>query len=344
MSQTNEPPAPPAPPATTPAPAPPASAGAAAAESLLERRAAGFAPEELVSDLRGLPFSALFPVGAWLADRPWNLLWVRWFLFFAFFPLLLGALLGSDLTLNKVAWGYGLYFAVLWAVLLHLCLRPERVPVRRTIGIFLFTVMIGIPLLFAAQKLPIVRTLYTASDSVSLVPRALGYILGVGLIEEATKAFPLYWLFLHQKKPAGLREIIFLGAISGLAFGVAEAVNYSFRYAVYTEFDLMGYGDYILTQLLRFISLPLLHALWAAVVAYFIGLAMHAPQRKNALLIVGLGAMAIVHGVYDVFATLRSVALSNWGTLAIAAVSGLIFVGYARSGERALAPLRATAR
>ena len=293
-------------------------------QELLEQRAgAGASFGRVWRELRSLPFPVLFPVRDWLADRPWNLLWVRWFAFFAFFPMLLYAVYREQVTLQQAAWSFGLYFAMIWGLLLHLCLRPGRVSTRRVVGVAAFTALVGVNVLLACQRLPVISDFYTATDSASLLGRLTGYILGVGILEETTKALPLLWLFLHRRAAGGLREALYLGACSGLGFGVAEAVSYSFAYASWHANLMLGDGGWVLAQLLRFITLPLLHALWAGVVGYFVGLAAMLPHRAWGLVAVGIGVVAIVHGLYDT--------LGPWSSFALALFSFLVFVGYTRT-------------
>src|SRR5439155_9315449 len=167
------------------------------------------------------------------------------------------------------------------------CIRPQGIRKRTILGIAAFTAFIGINFLLLCQQLPVVRDFYKAATSANLIGRTFGFVFGVGLLEEATKAIPLYWRYIHRQKPVNLRECAFLGCISGLAFGVAEGVLYLVLYALGREMGLMGYGDYLSVQFLRLITLPLLHALWAGSMGYFVGMAAQTPNKRNALLAVG---------------------------------------------------------
>src|SRR5690349_13832967 len=42
-----------------------------------------------VHEMKLIGFGNLLPYKDWLADKPWNLVWVRWFVGIAFFPLML---------------------------------------------------------------------------------------------------------------------------------------------------------------------------------------------------------------------------------------------------------------
>jgi RsiW-degrading membrane proteinase PrsW (M82 family) len=234
--------------------------------------------------------------------------------------------------LENAAWALGLYFACLWCLLLNYSIRPGPISAGRFLFCGLFTSLVGIALLLAAQNLPGIRTLYAATKARSLPEQVVGYVLGVGILEEATKLLPLYWLFVHRKEPTTPREAAFLGCVSGLSFGVTEAVMYSLRYALGLRSGALGFGDYLVVQVLRLISLPLLHALWAGVTGYFVGLAAAVPSRSRALIVIGLGITALIHGLYDVNS-------DSWIGVLIGVISLLVFVAYARSAEYVVANL-----
>ena len=116
----------------------------------------------------------------------------------------------------------------------------------------------------------------------------------------------------------------FIGAVSGLAFGVAESVNYSYLYAHGLVQGRIGLGGYMIAQFLRLISLPLLHACWSAVVGYFIGLAHLHRGPARSLIGFGIGIAAVLHGFYDTLS-------GSWAGLGVAALSLIVFVSYVRT-------------
>ena len=281
---------------------------------------------ELKEDLRSLNWSAVVPLRVWRDDRFWKLGWVRWLAFLAFFPLALSKFFSRDVSLDDAAWALGAYFALLWCLILYRCLQPGTVDLGKIVFSAGFTVVVGMTLLLAAQKLPGIKHLYAATEVPDPLPRIIGYVLGVGVLEETTKVLPLYWLFIHRKNPTTVRRTAFLGCISGLAFGVDEAVMYSLGYAADVSGGRFGFGRYLVVQILRLISLPLLHALWAGVTGYFVGLAATFPARARALIVVGVGGVAVLHGFYDVFS-------SGWIGVALGVLSLMLFLGYARSTD-----------
>ena len=202
---------------------------------------------------------------------------------------------------------------------------------RRNIGIVIgFTAVIGIIIVLVLQQLPFISTLYSATEWSFSPFRLVGYVFGVGLVEESVKLLPVWWLATKMKEIRTPREAAFYAGISGLAFGVAEAVSYSINYtqinALANLYGGLGNGNYVLWEFLRLISLPFLHCVFSGIAGNYLGLSLLAPQRRTALLLLGLGLAALVHGLYDFFS-------GNWLALVVAALAILMFVAYVRSAE-----------
>ncbi len=282
--------------------------------------------QETVQELKLIGLGNLLPYKDWLIDKPWNLIWVRWFIGAALFPLFLVFWAStSQFEFHSVAFMFGLYFALLWAVVLYFLLLP-RLAFNRIAQVGLFTMTVGIALALILQQLPFVSSLYSATNSASIVGRLIGFVLGVGIVEELTKALPIWWLYVHKRNEDSLSTIVFLGCISGFAFGVAEAVNYSLAYVLGFKFGMLGSGDYLLSQLTRLITLPLLHAVWAGTACYFVALASVNRHVSKGLLIAGLVIAATLHGLYDSFS-------SSVIGVPVAVLSVLLFISYYRSGQ-----------
>jgi len=296
-------------------------------------RLAQAAAGKLLADIRSLKFSALFPIESWVAERPWTIGWVQALAFLAFYPVALGLLYDSfhsdDLTsqLKTSAWALGFYFAAIWGAILYRTIKPARVEPQIVISTFFFTAIIGIAIDLTVQVMPVFAQLYSASDSPEVGWQLFGFVCGVGVVEESVKALPPYYWFLIQKKPTTPREAAFIGVLSGLAFGVAEAVSFSIKYANERVAGTLTPGAFLIHQFVRMISLPLLHALWSGVVGYFIGLAATFPRKRTAILTVGIASMALIHGTYDTFS-------STWFAFGLCVLSLLLFVMYMRSAEK----------
>jgi len=287
-------------------------------------------------ELLAISWKDLFPFAAWFRDEPWTLVWVQALVFAYATPLFLLQIFSeTELTLTKAAWSFSTYFALLWAIFLHRLLRPEKIGISRLVGLWLFTSTIGV---VAVMVISIVGTMIpglnaaleasNADTSASLMTRFFGMTVGVGLIEEAVKLFPIYWLAGRQSTiRMPMRTIVFLGIISGLAFGATEAILYSYGYveSLANAGVEAAAGSYIAVQILRFISLPFLHAVWCGITSYFFGLSTTSKKGSRVLPLVGLCTVALLHGSYNTFA-------DSWIGFGITLLSMFIFVGYIRTG------------
>jgi protease PrsW len=277
-----------------------------------------------------LRIDTILPLGVWLRDKPWNQFWVRWFLAYALLPLALVYFINDDT--NNIAfgaWFFGLYFAILWLMVLYATMNPGRPDVRLLGQVAIFTAFVGVVIVMLLQQFPPFNVLYAGTrieGELGILPRLVGFVLGVGVVEEGTKALPLYLFCYRRGYNASPLMYSFIGAVSGLAFGVAESVNYSYLYAHGLMVGRIGLGGYMIAQFLRLISLPLLHACWSAIVGYFVGLAQLHRGPAKSLFAFGIGIAAVLHGTYD--------ALSSSGLgLAVAALSLIMFVSYVRTSS-----------
>jgi RsiW-degrading membrane proteinase PrsW (M82 family) len=148
----------------------------------------------------------------------------------------------------------------------------------------------------------------------------------VGVLEETTKVLPIWWLYVYNRNEDSLSTIVFLGCISGFAFGVAEAADYSITYALGLESGSIGFSSYLIAEMTRLITLPLLHAVWTGIFGYFVALASANRHVGTGLLLGGLLITASLHGLYDTFS-------DSLIGVALALLSIVVFISYYRSGQ-----------
>ena len=302
-------------------------------EEMSQRRVAGRDGSGFLAELRRLGLQNLLPWRIWLRDRPWDLVLVRWLLFFTLAPLLMTTIAYAfGPRFQSIALSYAIYFALMWGTVLYLFIRPERIGVVDVLRVGLFTLFSGLALLSFYQQLPWVQALYRAAHGDALVSRLIGFVLGVGVAEESVKLLPILWIFLYRKEPGTLREVTFLACVSGFAFGIAEAALYSVGYAVSLTRGQLGFEQFVVVQYARLITLPLLHAVFTGIAGYFVGLALTHAALSRALCAGGLVIAALLHGAYNTFS-------SGAVGLAVAIVTVLMFVGYVRNTDAIQAEL-----
>jgi len=318
------------------------------------------AVKSTVNEFRSLDYGDLVPFRKILSKALLRKKAVRWVIGFGLYPLVLMFLKQQcDWSFEGSTWWVGGYFCLFWAAYFYGILHPQGKVWQRGVKWAFFTVMVGLPLLLFAKQFPIIRSLYLGTESQTFVFRLVGFVLGVGILEETCKALPLLLFALRKKEVIPLENGIFLGMMSGFGFALAEVVQYSIGYwtktasistlaiaqAVDNSTNMLGQvnaaafgsqmkelmpqlvevsGAVLLAQIVRFMTLPLLHACWAGVVGWFVATASHRHGNPWPVVVVGILFTATLHGLYDVF----SDGLLGIG---IAAISLLTFMGYLES-------------
>jgi RsiW-degrading membrane proteinase PrsW (M82 family) len=308
------------------------------------------APARTAAQKRAARLNDLLPIGDWLRHRSFRSWPVLLFLVLICAPVIALVVLGDNptaRTFDDVAWIFAAYFALAWLLLLGVIVRPEHV----TKSMLLLVTVIAL-----ATQVPLAIALETALQSNT--NNLAQSIFTVGLPEELVKALPVVaiGLIFWRRRDLQPRDYLFLGAVSGLAFGAAEVVHYFTVTGVAQFFQivqssipsinqLVSNGNspsasvfavligpvrfFILEFVWRFITDPISHACWAGLSGYFIGLAMSKRHSWYLVSWIGLAAAAVLHG------------LNDWGRvnggplwIVVVAVSGILFLGYAKVGSR----------
>jgi RsiW-degrading membrane proteinase PrsW (M82 family) len=275
--------------------------------------------------LDAFPWEVVFPIRKWVQTRPWGSAWGLLLLLGVLAPLLfVGTVsVAGDPTaeLHRVSAFFGVYFAIGWLLILRSVIRPERLGWQLPVAIAALTALLGAPLAGAVEQ-------GLLGDS---RPGLLGFIAVVGLVEEAVKWGAVYLLVYRPGHRLTPLTYMYLGVVAGLAFGVAEAINYSVLYAhSFGAIGVAGIGAYTAAALVRLTVLPLLHACMTGISCFFLGLAAWQPSRRLPLILVGLGLAALLHGLYD----------DLGGSWVVAGAIAALFVAYIASGESIEAELR----
>jgi protease PrsW len=196
---------------------------------------------------------------------------------------------GTYLTFYAIA----LYFSVIWGIFFYYLFRTKQVTTRNTIVLFFLTQLSAL-LLTGLQRFPPLNILYGMTQSGNLILRLSGFTLGVGVMEETIKALPLLFLIRRAKEPLVPQTLVFYGLISGIGFGVLEAVLYQT-----TINTTLAYNEAFFMNIARLTSLPFLHAIWCGIAGYFLSFAHIFPKYRRSLYLLAIGIPAILHGLYD---------------------------------------------
>jgi RsiW-degrading membrane proteinase PrsW (M82 family) len=291
----------------------------------------------------------LLPLGDWLRHHSLRSWPVLLFLALICVPSIALLILGgspSASTFDHVAWIFAAYFALAWLLLLGVIIRPGHVT---------RPMLVVVAAIALATQVPLAVALETALHASNV---SLGQsIFTIGIPEELAKALPVLAVAVIYRRWRDLtpRDYLFVGAVSGLAFGASEVVRYftvngvgqfylTVRSAIPQIEQLISTGHsaatslfavlispvlyFILDFVWRFVTDPVSHACWSGLTGYFIGLAATGRHRWYQVAWIGLAVAAILHGLND---WSRVNGHPVW-ILAVL-VSGILFLGYAKVGS-----------
>jgi RsiW-degrading membrane proteinase PrsW (M82 family) len=207
---------------------------------------------------------------------------------------------------HAILYGLALWSMALWSMLLYRLFADRELSFRLAFGTVLFTCFIGLPILEIWLFLPPDITGWMITRNF-LAFRLSGYVFGVGVREELTKALPLIALALFTHRMRKPIHGLLLGMMSGIGFAGAENVYYVFRtldeaLRAVKQTGLAGYLVMpIYNNVVRMAMTPFLHACFSAIFGYFIALSAANRRHRIVFFLLGLGLSSLLHGLYDTF-------------------------------------------
>jgi RsiW-degrading membrane proteinase PrsW (M82 family) len=267
------------------------------------------------TQVAGSPGS-LLPLRAWMRNpvlRSWP---------FLLFVALVAAppaglvIIGPNPTaasFRDASWVFAAYFAVAWLLLIGVIVRPAQISRQLLAFVVVIALVTQIPLALALEA-----ALHANSSNL------LSSVLTIGLSEELAKAIPIAVVAVMLRNRLSPVDYLFLGAVSGLAFGASEVVRYfTSGFGIGRESP----GNLVLDYVWRFLTDPVTHACWAGLTGYFIGLAVSGQRKWYRVGWIGLAMAMILHGLND-----WDVINSHATWVVVVAVSSVLFLSYAKAG------------
>jgi RsiW-degrading membrane proteinase PrsW (M82 family) len=282
--------------------------------------------EHLLDDIRSFQLKWIVPFDTALSPKILENRSVWLMLIFGFFPLAVLSL-GLVQTVQGLIFALLAYYCMAWGGYFYYFVCKSSVDFWVGVGSMAFTVFIGVPFLRIVETLPGISDVLLWTRASDPLWQILGYVAGVGPLEELTKALPVLLLAYGFGKVTKPLDGIFYGAMSGLGFAVVEGS----LYVSHSELNVP------VQAFIRTTTLPFMHALWAATSGYFISLALINKRRGVALVLLGIAVPAVHHGLYDSFS----------GTplgLLLAAFIYLLFVAYMERSQNMVAELEQAER
>ncbi len=259
----------------------------------------------------------VLPGRDWWQSAAWRRGSLGLFLACALTPFILLQATADDTDVRHAAWGFTIYYAIIWLIALKALIKPEPVSTWRLAQVVAITAVAGVSVAITVER-------HLAANASTLARS----ILTVGLPEELAKALPLLIVVLTAGASFKPRTYMYLGAVSGLAFGAVESVSYT---ALYGDAIQQTGDTRLVTGIIwRLLTDSLFHAALAGIVGVFIGFAAAVRRRQLALISGGLAFAAILHGAYDRTA-------GHWLGTVVAALVLLTFAGYIHRSDELVA-------
>ena len=224
----------------------------------------------------------------------------RFVFFLAMGPLAIAHLDRTDFIL----WGIALYSALLWAMFVYRLFAGRDLPFAWAIGMVFVTCFVMVLLLQIYLAIPPDLTGWLVTRDFVLFQLA-GYVLGVGVREEMTKALPLLVLAMFSSRMKNPLTGLVLGFMSGIGFAVAENVLYVYKTVSHAVSLTQESGHFanlvvpVYNNVIRMAMGPFVHGCLSGIFGYFIALGTVDARRRFFLLLAGLGVAASLHGLYD---------------------------------------------
>jgi len=228
-------------------------------------------------------------------------------------PLLIISVTRTDAQLTLFA----LFFALVWGVVFKLFILQDEASWKWPIASLFFTGIVGLWALLFMYTFLLPEFYLDLADSGNLVVSLIGFVLQVGLWEESLKAVPVLALAFWLGRKLSPMHLLTVGVFSGLGFAAFENMDYANRaisqsYSLTRDFGISGLVEGVqaamVTVLLRAVSLVFAHAVFAGIVAYFVAAAAARTHGRTALIMLGVGLAALLHGLYDWLAGLQTTA------------------------------------
>jgi RsiW-degrading membrane proteinase PrsW (M82 family) len=224
----------------------------------------------------------------------------RFVFFLAMGPLAIAHLDRTDFIL----WGIALYSALLWAMFVYRLFAGRDLGFGWAIGMVFVTCFVMVPLLQVYLSVPPDVTQWLTTRRFVAFQLA-GYVLGVGLREEMTKALPLLVLAAFSHRMKNPLTGLVLGFMSGIGFAVAENVLYVYKTVSHAVSMTQETGHLanlvvpVYNNVIRMAMGPFVHGCLSGIFGYFIALSTVDARRRFFLLGAGLAVAASLHGLYD---------------------------------------------
>lgn len=182
---------------------------------------------------------------------------------------------------------FGLLPSIIWLLFfLRKDIHPE--PKKKVVKIFFWGILITLPAIFIERG---IFEIFSKFD----LPQILNIFFGIALVEETLKYLVVREEVISDPDFDEPLDAMLYMIIAALGFAALENLLFFFS----PEIFLLSFGEVLILASFRFITATFLHALCSGLVGYFLAWSFFKIRNKTLLIITGLGAATILHGLYN---------------------------------------------
>jgi hypothetical protein len=272
-------------------------------------------PNKLASDLQTLLPQLLLP---WeeLKSRRWvrDLKWIG-LLLLGSFPMIAFALGGANLPV--IFWGFALYFAAVWAVFFYFFFQPGEGAWKPALICFFFSGVIALLAFFPILQMGAESWRDVLIFSPNILVKFFGELVTVAIPQYLIGMAPILFFLRPGGPTPSLPTMVFCGLISGLSWGMAEAINWQLDHSVRDQ----SVPTFYLQSILQLTMAPFMLAVWTGLGAFFLTLARLHPSRKYGLWLIAVCLPLLLQSIH----TAASV---TWITVVVDLFATFLFLTY----------------
>ena len=176
---------------------------------------------KIVCQTKSLDWKQIIPIASIVEDKPWNLRWVRWLLWFTCtFFLINHYLAASDITVDQAVFLLLANGGLALALAMTFIIKPERVEFRRITMLALPSLSLTTAMFILASKFSFINSLFQSTTSYGAVKRICAILVTV-LIGQLILTAPFALIYIKKKQGDAANSIVYYGLLSGLALGLA---------------------------------------------------------------------------------------------------------------------------
>ncbi len=231
---------------------------------------------EFVSQNRSFNWKNVIPLKEIFQDKPWDLLWVRWALWFVGSLCLVERLVSaSTLSSSTGMFLVALDWCLAWAIALFFIIKPEKIQTSTVFKLVMPSAMLTLLFILFASQSHFMERLLQAKTDYSMFKR-VGAFLVTGLIQQLIFVAPFFVVYGKLKQKDSAASITFYGLVAGMLTSLMPwlLMLLALKRNGYSYYSTSGFDS---TQLFGLLALPVLAGILGAIT----GSLMAAGQREE---------------------------------------------------------------